>query len=138
MPSPGVVVLDTRVADQAVQVVRSPTGALICIRVETIGSDVERCIPRDEDGRAVDRFWFGAAVAPGHWVVLMAVASADPYWKLARIEATTTDGRRSEATALADGTILFLTLEGELDRTSVWNTDGTLVQETWPSYDTYW
>jgi hypothetical protein len=68
----------------------------------------------------------------------MATASADPYWTLDRVEATTTDGRNFEADALADGTVVFVAVEGELDRTYIWNTSGNLVQETWPSYDTYW
>ncbi len=137
-PAPGVVLLDTRVVDQAVKVVRSDLGDRMCIRVETIGRDEERCIPREEYGRKVERFWFGAEVAPGHWVVLLATTSADPYWQFDRVEATTTDGQRFVADSIAGGTVVFLAVEGDLDHSYVWNTSDNLVQETWPSYERYW
>lgn len=127
----GEVVLDDEVGGHAVGAVRSTEYGL-CLRVEGMYKDAQGCIGPDLEGA---RFWFAEEVAPGQWVVLLAtVPEQDPYWTLSRIEATTTDGARLAADAIADGALVFLHVEGDLDHTYVWNRDGTLVQETWPPY----
>jgi hypothetical protein len=125
-------VLDTRIADQVVRVERSQAGDRICVRIETRGEDYERCAPRE--GPNGDQTWFASEVASGHWVVLQAVVSSDPYFKLRRVEATTTDGRTFEADAIADGAVVFVAVDGELDRTKIWNTSGNLVSEAWSPF----